>query len=98
MGQRTRLPHLAAPVPEEAAITTPTPIGSRRLRRRSSRRSGGLATKLRFVADLTDNFLEVLDDQSKRGKVLKLSETAARGTLPDLLVASLGALKSDNHR
>ena len=50
------------------------------------------------VADLTDNFLEVLDDQSKRGQVLKLSETAARGTFPDLVVAFLGALKSDNHR
>ena len=41
-----------------------------------------------------ERVLEVLEDQSSRGQVLKLTETEARGRFPDL-VASLGAIRKD---
>ena len=42
-----------------------------------------------------ERVLEVLEDQSSRGHVLKLAETEARGRFPDLVVASLGAIRKD---
>ena len=39
--------------------------------------------------------LEVMEDQTSRGQVLKLTETEARLRFPDLVVASLGAIRKD---
>ena len=43
------------------------------------------------LAELSDQVKDVLDDQSRRGQVLKLSEQEARRQYPDLVVAALGA-------
>ena len=45
------------------------------------------------LAALSDKVKDVLDDQSERGQVLKLSERAARIQYPVLVVAALGANK-----
>ena len=42
-----------------------------------------------------ERVLEVLEDQSSRGQVLKLTETEVRGRFPDFVVASLGAIRKD---
>ena len=47
------------------------------------------------LAALSDKVKDVLDDQSKRGHVLKLSERKARIQYPDLVVAALGANKKE---
>ena len=36
-----------------------------------------------------------MEDQTSRGQVLKLTETEARLRFPDLVVASLGAIRKD---
>ena len=45
--------------------------------------------------ELSDKVIEVLDDQSKRGQILKLSEAEAKRQYPNLVVASLGANRKD---
>ena len=47
------------------------------------------------VASLSAEVTEVLEDQARRGQVLKLSECDARREYPDLVVASLGANKKE---
>ena len=47
------------------------------------------------LAALSDKVKDVLDDQSERGQVLKLSEREARIQYPDLVVAALGANKKE---
>ena len=47
------------------------------------------------LATLSDKVKDVLDDQSERGQVLKLSEREARIQYPDLVVAALGANKKE---
>ena len=42
-----------------------------------------------------DKALEVLHDQAARGQVLILPEHEARRKYPDLVVASLGAIRKD---
>ena len=42
-----------------------------------------------------EKVLEVMEDQTSRGQVLKLTETEARLRFPDLVVASLGAISKD---
>ena len=44
---------------------------------------------------LIERVLEALEDQSSRGQVLKVTETEARGRFPDLVVASLGAVRKE---
>ena len=43
--------------------------------------------------ELSDKVIDVLEDQSKRGQILKLSEAEAKRQYPNLVVASLGANK-----
>ena len=50
----------------------------------------------RSVAGWTKEVLAVLDDQSTRGQVLKLTEEEARARFPNLVVASMGAIRKDN--
>ena len=45
--------------------------------------------------ELSDKVIDVLEDQSKRGQILKLSEAEAKRQYPNLVVASLGANKKD---
>ena len=47
------------------------------------------------VATLSAEVTEVLEDQDKRGQVLKLSEQEARSQFPNLVVASLGANRKE---
>ena len=47
------------------------------------------------LAALSDKVKDVLDDQSRRGQVLKLIEHEARRQHPDLVVAALGADRKD---
>ena len=47
------------------------------------------------VAELSQKVVDVLDDQSRKGQLLKLSKTAARARFPKLTVASLGAMRKD---
>ena len=47
------------------------------------------------VASLSAEVTEVLEDQARRGQVVKLSESDARREYPDLVVASLGANKKE---
>ena len=47
------------------------------------------------VATLSAEVTEVLEDQAKRGQVLKLSEQEARSQFPNLVVASLGANRKE---
>ena len=49
------------------------------------------------VATLSAEVTEVLEDQAKRGQVLKLSEQEARSQFPNLVVASLGANRKEKH-
>ena len=48
-----------------------------------------------LLTALADKVKDVLDDQSERGQVLKLSEREARIQYPDLVVAALGANKKE---
>ena len=43
----------------------------------------------------SDKVLEVLEDQTKRGQVIKITEPEARQRYPNLVVASLGAQRKD---
>ena len=45
-----------------------------------------------------EKVLEVMEDQTSRGQVLKLTETEARLRFPDSVVASLGAIRKDKPR
>ena len=47
------------------------------------------------LAALADKVRDVLEDQSRRGQVLKLPELEARKQFPDLVVAALGANRKD---
>ena len=47
------------------------------------------------LAALSDKGKDVLDDQSKRGQVWKLTEHEARKQHPDLVEAALGANRKD---
>ena len=47
------------------------------------------------LAALANKVKDVLDDQSRRGQVLKLPELEARKQFPDLVVAALGANRKD---
>ena len=47
------------------------------------------------LVEFTDQVLEVMEDQAKRGQVLKLSEDEARARFPNLVVASLGAQRKE---
>ena len=48
-----------------------------------------------FVEKLSDKVLDVLQDQEKRGQVLRYSEREARELYPNLTVASLGAIRKE---
>ena len=45
--------------------------------------------------ELSDKVVDVLEDQARRGQVLKSSEPEARARFPNLVVASLGANRKD---
>ena len=47
------------------------------------------------VSELTDKVLAVMEDQAERGQVLKFTEREARERCPNLVVASLGAIRKD---
>ena len=47
------------------------------------------------LQELSDKVVDVLEDQARRGQVLKLSEPEARARFPNLVVASLGANRKD---
>ena len=47
------------------------------------------------VGELTKQVLEVMDDQARRGQLIKLSEAEAKARFPNLVVASLGANRKD---
>ena len=47
------------------------------------------------VSELTDKVLAVMEDQAERGQVLKFTEREARERYPNLVVASLGAIRKD---
>ena len=47
------------------------------------------------LVEFTDQVLEVMEDQAKRGQVLKLSEAEAKARFPNLVVASLGAQRKE---
>ena len=47
------------------------------------------------VAGLADKVVAVLEDQESRGQVLKFTEAEAVAKYPDLVIASLGAMRKD---
>ena len=47
------------------------------------------------LAELADKVVEVMEDQARRGQVLKLSEEEALRRFPSLTIASLGAIRKD---
>ena len=47
------------------------------------------------LQELSDKVVDVLEDQARRGQVLKFTETEARARSPNLVVASLGANRKD---
>ena len=47
------------------------------------------------VSQLADKVIEVMEDQTARGQLIKLSEAEARRQYPGLVVASLGAVRKD---
>ena len=48
--------------------------------------------------EFKNQVLEVMEDQAKRGQVLKLSESEARAKFPNLVAASLGAQRKEKPR
>ena len=44
---------------------------------------------------LVDRVVDVMEDQTRRGQILKLTESEARRRYPDLTVASLGASQKE---
>ena len=89
VGSGVRLPRQPTHVPGEKEVESE---GTARRRRLSGR---GRRSNLAEVEPWTERVLEVLEDQSSRGQVLKLTETEARRRFPDLRVASLGAIRKD---
>ena len=47
------------------------------------------------VGELSDKVVDALNSESWRGQLIKLSEVEVRATYPDLVVASVGAIRKD---
>ena len=95
MGPGARLPRLPALCAAKRRWRLPEQEDPLVHQEDRSAAEGAWNQNYRSVAGWNKEVLAVLDDQSTRGQVLKLTEEEARARFPNLVVASQGANRKD---